>query len=97
VFLIEDESHAEPQEGEFPTLRAAINELERRATIPWDQPPNLAPCTGWRTCGRDYQVIEYDTSTTPWRELRRMPFLRVSAKGIEWLGAHGSSANGPAA
>ena len=96
MFVIEDEAHAE-QHGEFSTLRAAIEELERRASISWDQPPNLAPCQGWRTCGRDYQVIEYDSSTTPWRELRRIPYLRISAKGIEWLRPRGKTANGPAA
>ena len=97
MFLIEDHSHAEVQEGEYPTLMAAISELERRATIPWNQPPNLPPCTGWRTCGRDYHVIEYDSSSTPWRELRRIPFLRVSADGIHWLAPHTSPADGPAA
>ena len=97
MFLIEDQSHAEVQEGEYPTLIAAILELERRATIPWDQPPNLPPCTGWRTCSRYYEVIEYDSSTRPWRELRRMPFLHVSAEGIRWLAPHTGSVAGPAA
>ena len=97
MFLIEDQAHAEVQEGEYPTLMAAVLELERRATIPWDQPPNLPPCTGWRTCSRDYEVIEYDSSATPWRELRRMPFLHVSAEGTRWLAPHTGSTAGPAA
>ena len=85
MFLIEDERHAEPQGGNFQTFDAAMAELRRLAAIPWDQPPNVAPCQGWRTCGRSYEIVEYDESSQSWRELRRIPALRVSAKGIEWL------------
>ncbi len=83
MFLIEDELHAEQQDGEFPSLEAAIAELERRAKIPWNEPPNLAPCTSWETCGRNYEVIEYDPSTR--KELRRIPALEVSSNGAQWL------------
>jgi hypothetical protein len=62
MFLIEDELHSERQDGDFPTFDAAIAELQRRATIPWNEPPNVAPCQSWRTCGRNYEVIEYDAS-----------------------------------
>jgi hypothetical protein len=87
VFIIEDEQHAEPQAGEFVSMAEAVLELKRRAALPWNQPPNLAPCANWRTCGRTYEVIEYDTSTTPWKELSRSPQLKVSASGIQWLSA----------
>jgi hypothetical protein len=83
MFVIEDEAHAEPQ-GEFDTFEDALAELRRRAAIPWDQPPNVAPCASWKTCGRRYEVIEYDTSQTPWRELTRVPVLDVSATGPKW-------------
>ena len=81
--VIEDRRHAEPQ-GEFPDVDHAIAELKRRAEIPWNQPPNLAPCAGRMTCGRIYEVIEYDDSRVPWRELSRTELLRISASGIEW-------------
>jgi hypothetical protein len=84
VFLIEDEIHAEPQPGEYQTLADAMAELRRRAGLPWDEPPNAAPCTSWRTCGRNYEIIEYDTSIVPWTELRRMPALEIGAKGASW-------------
>ena len=84
MFVIEDERHAEPQ-GEFSTIESALAELRRRATVPWDQAPNCAPCTSWRTCGRVYEIIEYETSETPWREIRRLPALEVSAIGTTWL------------
>jgi hypothetical protein len=35
---IEDEAHAELH-GEYPTFEEAVLELQRRALVPWDQPP----------------------------------------------------------
>jgi hypothetical protein len=85
VFKIEDEWHAELQAGEFASLGAAAEELRRLAEIPWDQAPNAAPCTSWRTCGRRYEVVEYDTSVEPWRQIRRLPVLEIDSKGTRWL------------
>jgi hypothetical protein len=34
MFIIEDEIHAEPQDGEYKTLEDAVAELQKRATIP---------------------------------------------------------------
>jgi hypothetical protein len=86
IIIIEDERHAEPQ-GEFASIEHAVAELRQRAKIPWDQPPNLAPCMSWQTCGRAYEVIEYDNTSTPWKELRRLAVLEVSASGVKW--SHG--------
>lgn len=83
MFVIEDERHAE-QIGQFSSRADAMEELSRRASTPWDQQPNVAPCTGWRTCGRTYEVIEYDTSRQPWRELGRAVTLDISADGVRW-------------
>jgi len=83
MFVIEDERHAEPQ-GEFATLEEAVAELRRRAGIPWDKDPNRAPCTSWQTCGRAYEVIEYDVTRSPWQEIRRMAALDVSPSGVRW-------------
>lgn len=84
LFVIMDEWHAELQ-GEYATLAEARAELERRAAVPWDQEPNQCPCTSWRTCGRRYEVIEYDNSSRPWRRHSRTPYLEVSAEGVNWL------------
>lgn len=84
MFIIEDELHAEPQNGEFSTLELAQAELRNRASIPWDEKPNIAPCTNWRNCGRRYEIVEYDTSTTPWTVLSRRIVLDVSAEGVRW-------------
>jgi hypothetical protein len=83
MFLIEDELHAEPQ-GQFASFEQAIAELKRRSIVPWDQEPNCAPCANWRACGREYVIIEYDDSGVPWKELRRVAILEVSAAGVRW-------------
>ena len=85
MFKIEDEWHAELQEGDYPSLAAAAAELRRLADIPWDQSPNVAPCTSWRTCGRRYEVVEYDTSADPWRQIQRLVVLEIDSRGIRWI------------
>ena len=82
-YTIEDEKHAELS-GQFSTLEEAVNELRKRAELPWDELPNVAPCTNWKKCGRDYEIIEYDVSTVPCTTVRRIPALSVSAEGIQW-------------
>lgn len=83
IVVIKDELHAESQ-GSFPTLDAALTELRRRATIPWNQAPNLCTCLCWETCHRDLAVIEYDNSVKPWKVLRRWGYLEISSEGVFW-------------
>jgi hypothetical protein len=82
-WVIEDELHAESQ-GEFGDVAEALTELRRLAHIPWDQEPNQAPCQSWRTCGRKYELVEFDDGQTPWKELRRTLALEISASGVQW-------------
>lgn len=84
MLIIEDEIHAEPQKGEFKTYEEAIIELQKRSTIPRDEKPNRCPCTNWKDCKRQYQIIEYDTTETPWKELQCRDVLSISAKGVKW-------------
>jgi hypothetical protein len=83
MWMIEDEAHAEPQ-GEFDSRDSALAELRRRALVPWDVAPNVAPCTAWQTCGRRYEIVEFDTAQSPWREVQRVHVLDVSADGVKW-------------
>jgi hypothetical protein len=78
VFIIEDEIHAETQEGEYATFEEAVAELQRRASLPWDVPPNRPPCMSWRTCERRYIIIDLES-------LHRIPFLRLCADETNWL------------
>jgi hypothetical protein len=83
MFVIEDEIHCD-WHGQYASFDAAVAELRRRALLPWDQPPNAAPCTSWKTCGREYFIIEIDDSCLPWKELRRVPVLEVSEAVVKW-------------
>jgi hypothetical protein len=83
MIVIEDMIHCEHC-GTYATFEEAIGELRRRASIPWDQSPNQAPCMSWMTCGREYHVTEFDSSQKPWALLRRVSVLNVSSKGSNW-------------
>src|SRR5688572_9642416 len=91
-FVIEDDFHAELFD-EHPTLALAVLELDRLAGIPWNMPPNRAPCEGWENCGRTYHILEVDGTTLPWKELRRIPMLDISALEVRW-NAEGLKATG---
>ena len=86
IFIIEDEQHAEPM-GEFRKFVDAAVELVRLSTLPWDEPPNRAPCTSWKTCGRHYDIVEYDFTGCPWQEVSRVHALTVSHDGPKWAQA----------
>jgi len=47
--------------------------------------PNRASCTNWLNCGRRYELIEYDDTTSPWKELSQNLILRISASGVRWI------------
>jgi hypothetical protein len=89
MFVIEDEIHCD-WHGQFARFDEALAELKHRAALPWDQPPNAAPCTSSQTCQRQYVIVEFDDSCSPWKELRRVPALNMSAEGVQWQpGFHG--------
>lgn len=83
MFVIEDEIHAE-QIGIYSHWDEAMAGLTQLAALPWDQSPNAAPCTSWEACGRSYELVEYDTTEAPWRELSRDTMLDISADEVRW-------------
>lgn len=83
MFVIEDEVHCD-WHGHYATYADAVTELRHRAVCAWSEPPNQAPCMSWQTCGRDYVIIEFDDSHHPWKEIRRIPALKVDASGGTW-------------
>ena len=83
MFVIEDEIHCD-WHGQYSSYDDAVAELIRRAALPWDRPPNAAPCMSSKTCGREYVIIEFDDSRLPWKEIRRVPVFDVSAAGVKW-------------
>jgi hypothetical protein len=83
-FVINDDTHAEPQPGEFRSMDEAVAALRERARIPWHQEPNRAPCMSWRTCERVFDIIEF-AEIRPWRyEVRRVRALQISSAGVKW-------------
>ena len=82
-FVIEDEWHSE-QVGKYTSLDEAWKELKRRATIEWNRSPNVAPCMSWETCGRNYEIIEYEDSVAPWEVVRRITGLVIDSTGLIW-------------
>ena len=84
TFWLHDYLHDESL-GPFSNRDEAIAEAVRVAAIPWNAPPNLAPCVDWETCGRDYAVVEYDTSDGGHKEVAALPVLRIDRDGVRWL------------
>ena len=82
--VIEDSIHCE-RIDECESFEEPIARLQELAKLRWDEEPNLAPCTSWRHCGREYRVIEYDDLASPWRVVRDADVLKVSASNIEWV------------
>ena len=41
--------------------------------------------TLWRRCGRHYELVEFDTTESASREVRRNHVLDVSADGVKWI------------
>lgn len=83
MFQIEDEMHAEPQEGEFNTFDEALEELKKIARIPYDRYPNKCPCQNWKTCCRIYEIVEYDNSTIHWKKVSSKEVLKISGEGVK--------------
>ena len=83
MFVVEDSNHAEYQ-GEYASFDEALAELVRRSTILWDEEPNCAPCGSWKTCGRYYEILEFDDSSTPGTFINKIFVLEITATGIKW-------------
>jgi hypothetical protein len=85
LFRIEDELHAEPMAGDFASFEEALSEVRRLASVPWGEHPNVAPCQSSATCGRHYEIVEYDTSTQPyWTEQQRTSIVEIMKDGAKW-------------
>jgi hypothetical protein len=83
IFIVEDEVHA-AWLGEYPSFAAALADLKDRSAKPWDSKENVAPCSSWKTCERQYLIIEYDNTHQPWTEIARTPIFTISQQGIVW-------------
>ena len=82
-YVIVDDSHGE-QFGSFDSFEAAWAELRRLADIAWNVEPNLTPCSSWETCSREYEIVEFDVSSSIWLEVNRVRGVEIGSKGVIW-------------
>lgn len=83
TFVIHDELHDEVF-SEHRLREDALSEVERLATLRWDEEPLLAPCRGWAGCGRNLELLTYDRATTPSRIVEREAAFEVDRSGVRW-------------
>lgn len=85
MYAIYDDVHCE-YGSEFATLAQSLAELDRLASLPWNEPPKVAPCSEWASCGRRYRVIAVSTDQgAPYSHVPVAPRLCVGHNGIRWL------------
>jgi hypothetical protein len=85
VYAIYDDVHCQLG-NEFATLAQSLAELDRLGGLSWNEPPNVAPCSDWASCGRRYRVIELSTDrSAPYSHVPVAPRLCVGYNGIRWL------------
>ncbi len=80
---IEEEMHVEPQNGEFDFFEQALECLKEFAKLLRNEKPNKCPCSDWKSCESQYQIIEYFDANIPWKEISKLNVIPVSAKVIK--------------
>jgi hypothetical protein len=86
TFYIEDNLHAEYHGDTYPTFEAALAEVQKLAQIPWDEDPNRAPCTSWKTCGRDWCIVENSGDGNP----GYTRVVEITSAGVKWAAGFGA-------
>jgi hypothetical protein len=74
-FVVEDEFHAD-WVATFPSREESLV-LADRLRSDSDAEENKPPCTSWRTCRREYYLLEYEDTTKPWTLVRREPLFEI--------------------
>jgi hypothetical protein len=83
TFAINDSIHLD-QEGTYRSIDAALARLRQLARQPWDAAPNRAPCSSWESCGRDWEILEYEVETIPWQLRETIPAVSISRDAVTW-------------
>lgn len=91
-FVVEDEEHCESF-SKHASMDDAIEEIRRLSELPWDADPNRCPCMSWKTCSREWIVVEYDPSTKPYpQQVRRTDVIcQIGSAGVRWIGLDGQA------
>jgi len=80
-YIIEDQIHCE-WIWKYNSISDATSELQRLLKLPWNKDKNLAPCMSYKTCGREYELIEYNIKWDIWDEVSRYPIFDIKSSGI---------------
>ena len=79
-FVLEDDIHAE-YIAEFDTFDSALKKAEELAALPWDDEQNKCPCSSWKTCERQYDIVEFQVIGDNWGEINRTEVFKISSAG----------------
>lgn len=82
-WVLRDDLHDESF-GEFATREQAMAAANRLVALPWDDPQIRAPCTNWRSCGRDFWLESHDPSAGPGSRPHGEFVASIRADGIRW-------------
>ena len=82
MFSVYDEAHCE-YHGHFATRQEAVDAIISYTQLPWDSPPNRAPCRQWRTCKRNYEIHEW-ADRVHGERLSVRTICRVDSDGVTW-------------
>jgi hypothetical protein len=83
TFELRDDLYDEIQ-GEFQTFSEAVAQACRLAAIPWDAPPNPAPCTSRANCSRNDEIVEQLASDGARQVVDHTSILENGAAGAHW-------------
>ena len=83
IFVLEDNVHAE-HVGEYELFNDALEKAKELYLIPWDKEPNKCPYLSWKTCGREYRIVNFEVVQDKWNELARSEIFSISSSKKEW-------------
>jgi hypothetical protein len=75
-FVVEDDFHSSTV-ATFSSRNEALAFIDRLRSDP-EAEENRAPCASWRTCRREYYLLDYDDGgRSPWTLLRREALFAI--------------------
>jgi len=85
IYQIEDDFHSD-HHGEYSTYEEAFAELERVASVPWGQEPNICPCGNGNNCVRQYYLLEgiREKGSYMFEKSRILKWLTMSKEDTIW-------------
>ena len=83
MFILLDKFHYE-RIGIYDSYEEALNKAIEISKIPWNIPPNKAPCTNWKKCGREYVIVERIKKNNKSLKVSEVDIFNISSNGVIW-------------